>query len=108
MEPHTAGDPISGLRWTHKTTQKISDELRKVAIRVCPKTVGRVLRGLKFSLRVNHKKVAGQSNPYRNQQFEYINRTRARFVRIPVNVTADSGIVTGHSGERDRGRCCAL
>ena len=24
-------------------------------------------------------------------------------VRIPVNVTDDSGIVTGHSGERDRG-----
>jgi hypothetical protein len=24
-------------------------------------------------------------------------------VRIPVNVTADSGIVTGNSGERDRG-----
>ena len=81
MEPHTAGDPISGLKWTHKTTQKISDELRKVDIRVCPKTVGRLLRGLKFSLRVNHKKVAGQSNPYRNQQFEYINRTRARFER---------------------------
>lgn len=81
MEPHTAGDPISGLKWTHKTTQKISDELRKVDIRVCPKTVGRLLRGLKFSLRVNHKKVAGQSSPYRNQQFEYINRTRARFER---------------------------
>ena len=28
-------------------------------------------------------------------------------VRIPVNVTDDSGIVTGHSGERDQGRCCA-
>ena len=29
-------------------------------------------------------------------------------VRIPVNVTADSGIVTDDSGERDRARCCAL
>jgi hypothetical protein len=29
-------------------------------------------------------------------------------LRIPANVTADSSIVTGHSGERDQGRCCAL
>ncbi|MDF1485878.1 hypothetical protein PY257_11915, partial [Ramlibacter sp. H39-3-26] len=29
-------------------------------------------------------------------------------LRIPANVTADSDIVTGDSGERDRGRCCAL
>jgi hypothetical protein len=36
---------------------------------------------LKFSLRVNHKKVAGNSNPFRNQQFEHINRTRKRFER---------------------------
>ena len=48
---------------------------------VSPKTVGRLLRGLKFSLRVNHKKVAGKSSPFRNQQFEYINRTRQRFER---------------------------
>jgi hypothetical protein len=81
MEHHTAGDPISGLKWTRKTTLKISGELRKAGIIVCPKTVGRLLRGLKFSLRVNHKKVAGKSSPFRNQQFEYINRTRQRFAR---------------------------
>ena len=81
MEHHTAGDPIKGLKWTRKTTLKISGELRKAGITVCPKTVGRLLRGLKFSLRVNHKKVAGNSNPFRNQQFEHINRTRKRFER---------------------------
>jgi hypothetical protein len=81
MEHHTAGDPINGLKWTHKTTSKISRELHKAGIMVSPKTVGRLLRGLKFSLRVNHKKVAGKSSPFRNQQFEYINRTRQRFER---------------------------
>ena len=79
MEHHTAGDPINGLKWTRKTTLKISVELRKAGIVVGPKTVGRLLRGLKFSLRVNHKKVAGKSSPFRNQQFDYINRTRRRF-----------------------------
>ena len=81
MEHHTAGDPINGLKWTHKTTLKISCELHKAGIMVSPKTVSRLLRGLKFSLRVNHKKVAGKSSPFRNQQFEYINRTRQRFER---------------------------
>ena len=81
MEHHTAGDPINGLKWTRKTTLKISRELHEAGIVVSPKTVGRLLRGLKFSLRVNHKKVAGKSSPFRNQQFEYINRTRQRFER---------------------------
>jgi len=81
MEHHTAGDPINGLKWTRKTTLKISRELHKIGIMVSPKSVGRLLRGLKFSLRVNHKKVAGKSSPFRNQQFEYINRTRQRFER---------------------------
>ena len=79
MEHHTAGDPISGLKWTHKTTDKISEELRKAGLDVSPKTVARLLKGLKFSLRVNHKKLAGTSSPFRNQQFEYISRMRRRF-----------------------------
>jgi hypothetical protein len=29
-------------------------------------------------------------------------------LRIPVNVTRDSGNVTQDSGDRDRGRCCAI
>jgi hypothetical protein len=78
MERHTAGDPITGLKWTRKTTLKISQELRKANLDVSPRTVARLLKGLKFSLRVNHKKLAGSSNPYRNQQFECIHRMRQR------------------------------
>jgi len=86
MEHHTAGDPITGLKWTRKTTLKISQQLRKVDIDVSPKTVARLLKELKFSLRVNHKKLAGHSNPYRNQQFEYINRMRQRFERLALPI----------------------
>lgn len=78
MEHHTAGDPITGLKWTHKTTLKISQELHKAKINISPKTVARLLKELKFSLRVNHKKLAGNSNPHRNHQFEYIFRMRRR------------------------------
>jgi hypothetical protein len=79
MEHHTAGDPISGLKWTHKTTKKISHQLRKAGLNVSAKTVARLLKGLKFSLRDNHKILAGKSSPYRNQQFEDISRMRRRF-----------------------------
>ena len=72
MEHHTAGDPITGLKWTRKTTLKISRELHKADIDVSPKTVARLLQELKFSLRVNHKKLAGNSNPHRNQQFDSV------------------------------------
>jgi len=86
MEHHTAGDPITGLKWTRKTTLKISQELRRAGLDVSPKTVARLLKELKFSLRVNHKKLAGNSNPYRNQQFEYIHQMRKRCERdgLPI------------------------
>ncbi len=86
MERHTAGDPITGLKWTRKTTAKLSEELRKAGIKASPKTVARLLKELKFSLRVNHKKLAGNSNPHRNQQFEYIDRMRRRCERdgLPI------------------------
>lgn len=82
MEHHTAGDPITGLKWTRKTTMKISQELRKADLDVSPKTVARLLKGLKFSLRVNHKKLAGNTSPYRDQQFRYIHRMRQRCERL--------------------------
>ena len=41
MEYETAGDPMSDLRWTRKTTQKIADELasiNRIGLQVvCPK-----------------------------------------------------------------------
>ena len=34
MEYETAGDPMSGLKWTHKTTEKIADELHLEGIAI--------------------------------------------------------------------------
>ncbi len=71
MEYETAGDPITGLKWTRKTTEKVAKELRSGGINITSKTVGRLLRKLNFSLRVNHKKVTNSkvSPDDRNQQF---------------------------------------
>ena len=39
MKYEVAGDPVSGLRWTRKTTKKIPAELSALGIRVSRKTV---------------------------------------------------------------------
>ena len=84
MENDTAGDPITGLKWTHKTMQKLADELARYGILVSAKTVGRLLKDLKFSLRLNRKTVeSGIKNPPsrkdRDRQFHYISEMREAF-----------------------------
>ena len=64
MDHDTAGDPITGLKWSRRTTEKIAKALCKVGIQVGSKTVGRLLKQLGYSLRVNHKKIeSGNRNP---------------------------------------------
>ena len=64
-----AGDPITGIRWTRRTTEKIATELATLDIQVCPRTVARILKDLDYRLRVNHKRVSAGSGPDRDQQF---------------------------------------
>jgi transposase len=58
MQYETAGDPISGLKWTRKTTEKISAELASIDIIVSKTTVGKILKKLGFSLKSNSKKIS--------------------------------------------------
>jgi len=81
MRLDTAGDPISGLKWTHKTTEKIATELQRIGIQVGKTTVARLLKGMKFSLRVNHKKRSNGSPKTRDRQFRYIRNMRTRFAK---------------------------
>ncbi|MBW1886368.1 MAG: ISAzo13 family transposase, partial [Deltaproteobacteria bacterium] len=41
MKHETAGDPMSGLKWTHRTTEKIAAQLRSLKINVSPRTVAK-------------------------------------------------------------------
>ena len=92
-----AGDPMHGLKWTRKTTRKIAEVLRRLGIHISAKTVGRLLRKMGFSLRVNQKTLeSGNKNPpprrVRNRQFKYIRQKRDDY----------SGVEHGHSsGGRD-------
>lgn len=70
---------MGGLRWTHRTTEKISDHLAQEGIEVSPNSVARLLKTQGFALRVNHKKKSTVSSEFRNAQFEYIQAMRRKF-----------------------------
>jgi hypothetical protein len=77
MKYETAGDPVSGCKWTRKTTAKIARELERMGIGVSANTVGRLLKKMDYSLRRNLKSLeSGLRNPpaphQRDQQFRYI------------------------------------
>ena len=80
MEHETAGDPMTGLKWTRRTTEKIARELAHLGgIEVSANTVGRILKELGYSLRVNHKKISSGCGPDRDVQFKQISAMRDRF-----------------------------
>src|SRR5258708_2030932 len=91
LEHDTAGDPITGLKWTRKTTEKIAEVLQEIDIPVSAKTVARLLYQMDFSLRVNRKQIATNSSPYRDQQFQHIGSLRTRFQQqgLPI-ISVDS------------------
>jgi hypothetical protein len=86
LEIDTAGDPITGLKWTRKTTRKISQALHTAGLSVSRTTVARLLKQLNYRLRVNHKQLAGTRHPQRNEQFGYIAALRGLGTKrtIPV------------------------
>jgi hypothetical protein len=86
MKYETAGDPMTGLCWTRKTTEKISEELDRVGIKVSRTTVAKILKNLNYSLKVNSKKISNGGVPLtleqrqdRNEQFMYISECRKEF-----------------------------
>ena len=86
LQHDVAGDPITGIRWTRRTTEKIATELATLDIQVCPRTVARILKDLDYRLRVNHKRVSAGSGPDRDQQFQYIAEQHAQFAQrgLPI------------------------
>ena len=81
MQHDTAGDPITGLKWTHRTPEKIAQLLLQFGISISANTVARLLHSMDYSLRVNHKTLATSSSADRNEQFEFISMLRSRHER---------------------------
>ncbi len=81
LKDATAGDPITGIKWTRKTLHKITDELRRKGYKVQRGTVRRLLFKLGYRLRVNRKRLTKKCNPDRDHQMHYVARQRARYAR---------------------------
>jgi hypothetical protein len=75
-----AGDPVAGLRWTHKSLRRLSAALRRLGFRASPNTVARLLRAQDFSLRVCRKQVAETGHRDRDRQYRYLVRLRRLYL----------------------------
>ena len=74
VEPTTRGDPQSPLRWTLKSTTQLAQELTRLIHPVSPRTVGRLLNDLEYSMQGNRKTMEGSSHPDQNAQFRLISQ----------------------------------
>ena len=79
LEESSAGDPMSELRWTNKSTEAMAAELTRQGHPVSDKTVARNLRRLGYSMQLNQKTREGRQHQNRDQQFGYINRQVTAF-----------------------------
>jgi len=75
------------MKWTKTTTGKIAEELKHEGIYVSSDTIGKLLKDMGYSLKINFKKI--ESNPKkstpesrknRDQQFTYIGQMRESFL----------------------------
>ena len=81
IEASTAGDPMSYLLWTNKSTRALAEELARQGYRVSHVTVARCLRELGYSLQANVKAIEGTQHRDRDAQFRYLNEQVRNFVR---------------------------
>ncbi len=80
LEDATAGDPITGLKWTHRSLVRLSRALRRRGIKPGKTAIARLLRQRHFSLRTNRKRLAGTHDPRRDRQFRYLTRRRRLYL----------------------------
>lgn len=76
LRDETAGDPITGLKWTRKTSRKISRELQRGEYQVGADTVRRLLKKERYVFRANRKRLNKKRDPDRDRQMRYLVRKR--------------------------------
>jgi len=86
LQDATAGDPITGLKWTRKTSRNLAHELRRKGFKVGHNTASRLVSHLEYTLRSNKKRISRKQDAGRDSQMGYLTRLRNRFLRqkLPV------------------------
>ena len=78
VEPETGGDPEGKRKLFRSSLRSLSDRLGG---RASPKTVGRLLRNLGYSLRSNVKRLIGKPHPQRDWQYRLVQRLKGLYRR---------------------------
>jgi len=81
LEETTAGDPMSQLRWTSKSTRTMAEELTRSGHPVSWVTAARCLDDMGYSLQASRKSKEGPRHADRDAQFRYINRQGKALLR---------------------------
>ena len=81
LQDATAGDPITGVKWTRKTSRSLARELRRKGFQVGHNTVRRLAEDLNYTLRSNQKRLSRTQDARRDDQMRYLVRLRNRFLR---------------------------
>lgn len=81
VEPVTRGDPMRVILWTARSLRTLAKELSKVGHKVSPMTVGKLLRGMDYSLQANTKTKEGRQHVDRDAQFQYIDKQAKSFMK---------------------------
>jgi hypothetical protein len=81
VEPVTRGDPMRVILWTARSLRNLVKELRKLGHKVSPMTVGKLLRGIDYSLQANSKTIEGKQHIDRDAQFQYIDDQAKVFLK---------------------------
>ena len=79
MDDDTAGDPCNSLKYTRKSSYKLSEQLELFDFYICANTSRKLMKELGYSLRVNRKIIPEAYHPNRNEQFDIINRKKNKF-----------------------------
>lgn len=72
VSPVTRGDPMSPLRWSSKSTEKLAAELNAEGFSVSADTVGNLLKAQHYSLQSTRKTMEGGDHQDRDAQFQHI------------------------------------
>jgi len=91
IEPVTRGDPQRALRWTCKSTRRLSAELAAQGYSASRTLVANLLAEQGYRLQGNRKTKEGTHHPDRNAQFEHINRrVRRQLVTRQPAISVDT------------------
>jgi hypothetical protein len=106
LQDTVAGDPVSGLKWTHRSLRKLQKALRRRGLRLALATIARRLRRLGFSLQTCRKQRAGLQDPDRDRPFRYLAWMRKLYLSkgLPV-ISVDTKKKEWVGNFKNPGRC---